>query len=358
MSDYIPVSKCGRVLLDSSLFADNDLLRAETLSLREDQPDREIWLLVPGDRQCPENGDDQWDRILGCGDEDNVQQVLEDLHRQDDLIDTMLVTGQERMIAWARQRSVAVLSPLENQSLASQLSSSSLVVRDTAALVLRAKRLKEDRPFLIGINGIDKSGKTVFTKRLAEQLQVVGFQTELLSLDIFTAPKKIRKARGYSDADRLYHRYFAVDRLQEQLLKPLQQQREGAITIDVYNVDKERVVEKINLDLDNRSMVLLEGPFLFQEDLFPAFDFRIYLVTDFEKAMELELSNLSGKKRERRKREFTMCELAAQSNYLRRETPWKRAHIVLRGVNGQAPSIEQWATELTTDLDYKVGDLS
>ena len=92
-------------------------------------------------------------------------------------------------------------------------------------------------------------------------------------------------------------------------------------------------------------MVFLEGPFLFQEDLFTSFDFRIYLVSDFERALELELGGLQGKERERRRDEIVRVELAAQSLYLRKETPWKRAQLVIRGMNTDSPHIESWPHE-------------
>ena len=62
---------------------------------------------------------------------------------------------------------------------------------------------------------------------------------------------------------------------------------------------------------------------------------------DFKKSVELELRDYpEGKTREKREEEFLRRELAAQSIYLSQESPWKRAHIVLRDVNDARPKIE------------------
>jgi uridine kinase len=261
------------------------------------------------------------------------------------LAGTLLVTPREHFVAWARKEAVAVLNPEPGASLRQVLSLGELALRDAAILILHAKRQREERPLLIGINGINKAGKTEFSRRLAGQLERLGFATELVSLEVFTAPKKTRQAKDYSEPERLYYKHYQMDRLQEQLLEPMRSGRFAHLVLDVYDLAKERVVSKRNLTLDRNSMVFLEGPFLFQEDLFTSFDFRIYLVSDFERALELELGGLQGKERERRRDEIVRVELAAQSLYLRKETPWKRAQLVIRGMNTDSPHIESWPHE-------------
>ena len=130
------------------------------------------------------------------------------------------------------------------------------------------------------------------------------------------------------------------------LLLPLQGGLASAVTYDHYDTDRERVAEKRSVPLSERSALLLDGPFLFQEDLSAYFDFRIYLVTDFERAIEIELEQVPEKKRRKHEESFVRSRLGAQSLYLRKEAPWKRAHVVIRGVNSERPVIENVADDL------------
>ena len=106
------------------------------------------------------------------------------------------------------------------------------------------------------------------------------------------------------------------------------------------------MAEKRSLSVGERSMLLMEGPFLFQEDLFAYFDFRIYLVSDFERSLEIELDGLEGRRRKRKEAEFLRVRFAAQSLYLRNDKPWKCAHLVIRGANTERPLIESLGEEV------------
>ncbi len=53
-------------------------------------------------------------------------------------------------------------------------------------------RKQPDRPFVIGISGIDCSGKTIFAAALEKYLRKEGYKTQLIRLDDFTNPRAIR----------------------------------------------------------------------------------------------------------------------------------------------------------------------
>ena len=342
MSAFRPSSSCDRILLDASLFPDETELIASAGALRESLTGRELHLLSEGDLPGAE-GSGLFADVVETG---GLPIDLEQLGARLEATSTLIVTQQERIVAWARQKGLAVHKPADTGELQHSLSLSSLVMRDTTALLLRAKRHKEDRPFLVGVNGMSKSGKSSFAARLAAQLEGLGFETVLLPLDLFIAPKKVRRAKNYPEDFGHYRKYYAFDRLRSQILQPLQA-GERVVEFDAYDLEREKTVEKRKLVLGGQSMLLIEGLYLYQEEFFSAFDFRIYLVTDFQKCVDLELEAYpEGKSREKRKEEFLRRELAAQSIYLRQESPWKRAHIVLRDVNDAQPKIESWQTEL------------
>jgi uridine kinase len=326
-------SACSRLLVDSALASsDLSVLLAE---LRAARPDLD--LLVYGAGDCPGA-----DATLTPHPDDETA-ALAAAQAAGELDNVLVLSARERVLGWARRAELPVLAPTLGSPLHEQLAASALVLDDVAALLLRARRAREGKPFLVGVNGIDNSGKTEFASRLSDRLDSLGFRVERVSLSEFTAEKRERRAKGYSDAEGLYRKHYAMERLREQLLLPLRQCTELPLQFqfDRHDLDRDRPGDKRRMHLDRDSMVMLEGPFLFQADLFPFFDFRIYLVSDFERSIELALTGLEGRKRDRRHAEFQRRELAAQSLYLKQEAPWRRAHIVLRGVNTTSPTVEQ-----------------
>jgi uridine kinase len=343
----------GLLLLSAceSILFDRDLLKADLPPLIGPDPlGREWRVFAPGDADGFAYGNEVFKSILSGDSREDGLPLLATLFREGRLKKTLFVTANEKRIRLARQLGLAVLEA-SGADLLEQISPRALVLRDTASLILRVRRERKDRYLLAGINGIDNSGKSGFSMQLAAVLASLGLEPTLLSMESFTASKKARRARDYPEAERYYHKHYAMDRLREQLLLPLQGGLASSVSYDHYETDRERVIEKKSISLNTRSALLLEGPFLFQEDLSAYFDFRIYLVTDFERAIDIELKDVPEKKRKKHEVRFVKSRLGAQSLYLRKEAPWKRAHVVIRGVNTERPVIENIADELLIDSE-------
>jgi uridine kinase len=329
-------SPCAEILLDSALAPISTLVTLGAELGGGGGDERRLSLL--GEAEAPQRT--AFARLLAAGDDPIA--ALAAAWTAGDLAGCLLVTARDRLAGWARQQGLPVLVPVTEAPLAPQLAPRSLVLRDAAALVLRARRRHGQRPLLVGVNGIANAGKTRFAADLAVQLGSLGFNCPVLSLDIFTAPRKVREAKGYSEPERLLLKTYSLERLDEQLLRPLQAETAPSLQLDVFDRERDRVAAKMTLDMDSRSIVLLEGPFLYQEQLVTPFDYRIYLVTSFTRAIELELGELAGKAREARRRDFIDGSIAAHSLYLRRATPWRHAHLQVRDANTEQPRIAAW----------------
>ncbi len=148
------------------------------------------------------------------------------------------------------------------------------------------KAKKSDRAFIIGVSGIDASGKTKFADALAAFLASNSYTTQLVHLDDFHNPKKLRYS-GESEAENYYTRQFDLNTLVEKLLKPIEHsfgKYSQKLTLldlmtDQYTVEKEYTIDK-------DTIIVLEGIFLFKDVLAPYIDFKIFLDVPFEESMK------------------------------------------------------------------------
>src|SRR5215470_1690442 len=73
-------------------------------------------------------------------------------------------------------------------------------------------RHPRERPFTIGINGIDGSGKTMFADALARLLLAQGRSVQVLHIDDFHNSKSVRY-RGTDQGENYYYRSIDFERL-------------------------------------------------------------------------------------------------------------------------------------------------
>ncbi len=73
---------------------------------------------------------------------------------------------------------------------------------------------------VIGINGVDTSGKTTFSENFSRFLYSVGIKNTVLHLDDFHNPSKIR-SQGENEIESYYNHAFNYKQLIDEILSPL-----------------------------------------------------------------------------------------------------------------------------------------
>lgn len=132
------------------------------------------------------------------------------------------------------------------------------------------KRLK--RPLLVGINGAYTSGKTVFSSGLQQFLTEKDIKTQIIHYDDFHHPfPSITWTEG-NEVDAFYNHAFNPEKLVAEVLKPLSAQ--GHFNKDVLCVDlnTSQFTNNIHFDIDENTIVLLEGVLLFRPPLLDYLD--------------------------------------------------------------------------------------
>ncbi|MGD0795112.1 MAG: HAD hydrolase-like protein [Dehalococcoidales bacterium] len=192
-----------------------------------------------------------------------------------------------------------------------------------------------DRPLVIGVNGIDCSGKTVFTSALQQFLDAKGHQTQLISLDDFHNPREIRYA-GQDQADNYFHKSFDIQTILKKLLIPVREKGEYTATLKLLDLQTDKYTVTRKFSFSRQSIVLIEGVFLFRKDLSPFIDYKIFL----------EIPLKEGKKRaisrdpEASLNKYDTKYLPAQRKYLQEHPPLTLADMIIDNTNYEYPVIK------------------
>jgi uridine kinase len=197
------------------------------------------------------------------------------------------------------------------------------------------RRKTADRPFVIGVSGIDCSGKTVFTGALEKYLNANGYETQRVSLDDFHNPKAVRYA-GADPVDNYFNRSFDIPTVVEKLLAPLREKGRHTTTLKLLGLrtDKYDVTRKYSFS--RRTIVLFEGVFLFRKELAQYTDYKIFLdipysVSKKRAALRDPVASLD---------KYDTKYLPAQRRYLRAYPPRRTADMVVDNTDWEKPVIK------------------
>ncbi len=157
------------------------------------------------------------------------------------------------------------------------------MTRDELLTVLseKIKSMYVGQPLIIGIDGIDTSGKTTITRLLNERID----NSFVLSIDMFHNKNSVRKREGDFSPEGYYNDSFNYQYLVETVLSKIRV-GEKQITFKVFNHKEDDYVDEIKIDLIEKPIILFEGVFMHREELDDYYDLTIYLDITFEEMLE------------------------------------------------------------------------
>ncbi len=197
------------------------------------------------------------------------------------------------------------------------------------------RKKDKNRPFVVGISGIDGAGKTEFAGALEKFLIVRNHKTQSIHLDDFHNPKEIRYA-GKDQADNYYNRSFNIILIMEKLLKPLRRKRTFSARMTLLNWRTERNDIQREFNFSPDSIVIFEGVFLFRKELAPFIDYKVFLDITFEE------SKRRAKERDPEAilRKYDEKYLPAQERYLKEYPPEKTTDMVVNNNDWEYPRLK------------------
>ena len=184
-----------------------------------------------------------------------------------------------------------------------------------------------ERALLVGISGIDASGKGFVTAKLWERLRNCGWNIAAISADDWlNLPEVCINRDNY--AEHFYEHAIRFDEMFEQLILPLREKRGISLTADCADA-KATSYRKQCYEFRKIDIVLMEGIFLFKRAYRHHFDLTIWIDCSFECALERAIERgQEGLPPADTIKAFKTIYFPAQLIHLARDNPREAADII------------------------------
>lgn len=156
---------------------------------------------------------------------------------------------------------------------------------DHIAKALTQLQQKERVPLRVAINGIEGTGKTKFAEGLTQFLKQRGKNALQVSIDGFHFNKAHRYRQGKDSAQGYYEDSYNEGAFVEKVLLAAREVP-PRITMAIHDLETDEYLEMAPLPIATNSILITDGAYLFKPVYRLHWDYKIYLKTDFETALE------------------------------------------------------------------------
>lgn len=157
---------------------------------------------------------------------------------------------------------------------------------DSLAALIRDRK-RTGRALIVGVTGVDGSGKTVLCDRLSARLRAIGHGVCRLSIDDFQHPRERRYRRGEHSPLAYYHDSFDFAAFAAKALRPVFDARRYPVGVrtKLFDLALNRQDDRAQ-PVDGNTIVLAEGVFLFRPEISPFLHLKIFVDAAFETILD------------------------------------------------------------------------
>ncbi|MCI0767762.1 kinase [Bacillus sp. TL12] len=177
--------------------------------------------------------------------------------------------------------------------------------------------------FILGIDGLSRSGKTTLVKQLEDELKQKGIPFHIFHIDDYIVERSKRYNTKHEEWYEYYQLQWDVEWLQKQLFQKLKM--ENQLHLPFYNHQTDSCETK-EVIIPNSCVIVIEGVFIQRKKWRKYFDYMVYLDCPREQRF-LRESEETQKNRAKFERRYWK----AEEFYLKTEFPKQNADLVLNG---------------------------
>ncbi|MFK8034891.1 MAG: AAA family ATPase [Hyphomicrobiales bacterium] len=194
----------------------------------------------------------------------------------------------------------------------------------------RRFRHASEKNLIVGVSGIDGSGKSTVSNQLESALSGRGIATAQINLDDFLNPKEIRH-KNPNQIEGYFQDNFDFESLVTKVLEPARRSASFNCKVPVLTLETDQISDR-EFTFSGPGVLIIEGVFLFKKEMRDLFDFKIWLQIEFEQAMNRVLKRTRDKRygnpeaiRARYEERF----FPTQRFHLERDNPCEAADITI-----------------------------
>lgn len=187
--------------------------------------------------------------------------------------------------------------------------------------IMKVIQEHKDERFIIGIDGLSRSGKTTLVKKLEENMKRSGISFHIFHIDDHITERNKRYNTGFAEWYEYYNLQWDIDWLLRNLFQKLQSDIE--LELPFYH-DETDSCEMKEIHLPLVGVIIVEGVFLQRKEWRDFFHYMVYLDSPREKRF-LRESEETRKKLSK----FQNRYWRAEDYYLEMELPKDGADLVI-----------------------------
>jgi len=199
-------------------------------------------------------------------------------------------------------------------------------------IVAQRAKTPANRAVVVGISGIDASGKGFITEKIAQRLQEAGWRVATINADDWLNLPEVCMSRR-SPGEHFYEHAMRFDKMFDQLIVPLQKNRAVSFVADCADAKGNR--RKHSYEFHKIDIVLLEGIFLFKPAYRRHFDITAWVDCSFATGLKRAIARCQeGLPPAETIRAFTTIYFPAQRIHFARDNPQGAADFIIRNDDG------------------------
>ena len=216
------------------------------------------------------------------------------------------------------------------------------ISRVISAIEEKRKAQSPEQAVLVGISGIDGSGKGYVTAELEKRLRTSGWGVAAIEADDWlNLPSVCIDPKN--PGEHFYKHALRLDQMFTQLILPLRAHRRLTLVADCGDA-KATVHRKQQYSFSDIDIILLEGIFLFKPAYRRHFDLKVWIECSFEVALQRALARgQEGLPPAETKRAFETIYFPAQRLHFEKDQPQQAADVLIRN---DGPTGKQQQTSL------------
>jgi uridine kinase len=196
-----------------------------------------------------------------------------------------------------------------------------------ATIIDSRNRVSSMRALLVGISGVDGSGKGFVSARLADALRAQSINVAVIAADDWLNLPHVCIDPD-NPAEHFYEHALRLDEMFARLVLPLRNTR-GIDLIAVCGGPKATAHAEKRHSFSNIDVVLVEGIFLFKPAYRDHFDFKVWIDCSFETALQRAIERgQEGLSPAETRNAFETIYFPAQRLHLERDRPKDIADVV------------------------------